>query len=107
MTGLSCSLEAKLEIRLCWKSIRPEENRYRFYSLSVQQDLWGRPCVILRWGRIWGGSREKLVWIKTTEELKRLVAETHVNRSRHGYTLVQKGTKLHEQKDLGCSGEKS
>ena len=74
---------------LCWKSIRPRENRYRYYSLSIGPDLWGRPCVIRRWGRIWGGAREKYTWTETEAELDRIVGETHLNRLRHGYRLVR------------------
>jgi predicted DNA-binding WGR domain protein len=76
-------------MQLCWKSIRPEENRYRYYSLTVDRDLWGELCLVRRWGRIWSGSREVYAWPETEAEVDRIVRETHLSRSRHGYRLIR------------------
>ena len=72
-----------------WKSIRPEENRYRFYSLSVQRDLWGKWGVVRCWGRIGGGSKERYLWPEREEEVQDIFRAVHQSRLRHGYTLVR------------------
>ncbi|PTD94918.1 hypothetical protein C9439_00035, partial [archaeon SCG-AAA382B04] len=35
-----------------WRSVKPEENRFRFYSISLGKDLWGDEVLVKRWGRI-------------------------------------------------------
>jgi len=29
-----------------WRSVEPEENRFRFYSLSLGEDLWGEEVLV-------------------------------------------------------------
>ncbi|HED03783.1 MAG TPA: hypothetical protein ENI60_03330 [Candidatus Fraserbacteria bacterium] len=77
-----------MRLLLRWQSIHPEENRYRCYSLSVGPDLWGQPCVIRRWGRLWGGASEQFTWVSSEDELLDLIRETQLSRSRHGYRLI-------------------
>ena len=85
---LEASTERMIPI-LCWKSVRPQENRHRYYCLSVEPDLWGRLGVVSRWGRLWSGqSMERISYCKTRAELSALVTATHVNRLRHGYDLT-------------------
>jgi predicted DNA-binding WGR domain protein len=81
---------------LYWKSFKPEDNRYRYYtlSISIEQDLWGQPAVVCRWGRLWGRSRERIRWDKTIAELSALVAATHRIRVRHGYSLTKGNLQL-------------
>ena len=74
---------------LCWKSIRPQDNRCRYYALSIEQDLWGQPAVVCRWGRLSGQARERISWDRTIAGLSALVAETHRTRLRHGYSLTR------------------
>ena len=74
-------------MRYCWRSIQPERNRYRFYVLEVSKDLWGQPCMVRRWGRIWGGTREKHMWVESEDELKRAIRSVILARERHGYRL--------------------
>lgn len=81
--------DVELPLRLSWRSIRPQENRYRFYTLWVAPDLWGRLCVVRRWGRLTSGSKAKFTWIESDEELHALVRHTHRNRTLHGYRLTQ------------------
>ena len=35
-----------------WEKVLPEENVYRYYLLSLEQNLWGEWELIRRWGRI-------------------------------------------------------
>ena len=32
--------------------IDPEKNKWRFYSLDVQPDLFGNTCLVCEWGRV-------------------------------------------------------
>lgn len=76
-----------ISAQLSWHSIRPEENRYRYYSLIIGPDLWGQQCIIRRWGRIWGGNREKFIWVDEEPQITDIIRETNTNRLRHGYRL--------------------
>lgn len=79
-----------MPLLLCWKSVRPKDNRYRYYTLSIEQDLWGQPAVVSRWGRLWSGrSMERISYCQTVAELSALVTATHLNRLRHGYDLTR------------------
>ena len=34
-----------------WQKIRPEEGVYRYYRLTLQQNLWGEWELVKSWGR--------------------------------------------------------
>lgn len=87
-------LTKKLPVRLSWTSIRPGENRYRFYALSIEPDLWGSTCVIRRWGRLTGGSKAKFTWVDSDEELHAWVRRIHRHRLLHGYRLTHGDPRL-------------
>lgn len=72
----------------CWKSINPKQNRYRYYSLLVQRDLWGQLCVVKRWGRLSGGAREKFTWVGSDDELEALITKVRRQRELHGYVAA-------------------
>ena len=57
--------------------IDPEANKWRFYSLDVQPDLFGQACLIREWGRI--GRHGKVV---TTAFPAPLAAEKALGRLR-------------------------
>jgi len=80
-------------LKLTWHSIDPSANRYRYYVLRVDEDLWGNPCVVRRWGRI--GSehlRERYVWPASEAELERWVRHVCRAREDHDYELVDDGS---------------
>jgi len=70
-----------------WRSVRPEENRFRFYSLSLGEDLWGEEVLVKRWGRIGGRKRENYIWPESHRELMDKIDEIKEQRSKHGYRL--------------------
>ena len=70
-----------------WRSVKPEENRFRFYSLSLGEDLWGEEVLVKRWGRIGGRKRENYIWPESHRELMNKIDEIKEQRSRHGYEL--------------------
>lgn len=79
---------------IAWKSIRPERNRSRFYALYLGWDLWGQRCVLLRWGRLLDGCKEKFLWV-SEEELPYLLQSLHLHWLRYGYQLVHGVQTLH------------
>ena len=70
-----------------WKSIKPEENRYRHYSLRLEKDLWGDEVLIKRWGRLNERKRENYFWVKDQGDLLRKIEEVADIREMHGYRL--------------------
>lgn len=70
-----------------WQSVKPNENRFRFYSLSLGEDLWGNEVLVKRWGRIGGRKRENYIWPETHRELMDLIDRIKNLRNNHGYEL--------------------
>ncbi len=70
-----------------WRSVKPEENRSRFYSISLGEDLWGDEFLIKRWGRIGGRKRETYLWPESHRELMDKIDEIKERRNNHGYRL--------------------
>ena len=70
-----------------WRSVKPEENRFRFYSLSLGEDLWGEEVLVKRWGRIGGRKRENYIWPDSQQELMNLIENIKEKRNEHDYKL--------------------
>ena len=70
-----------------WRSVKPEENRFRFYSLSLGEDLWGEEVLVKRWGRIGGRKRENYIWPDSHQELMNLIESIKEKRNEHDYKL--------------------
>jgi predicted DNA-binding WGR domain protein len=71
-----------------WHSIDPERNRYRFYVLSVEKDLWGQTCLVQRWGRIGGRTKEKITAVADGNDIRQVAHGIFQRRMWHGYELV-------------------
>jgi predicted DNA-binding WGR domain protein len=71
------------------ESVKPGENRYRRYVVSVSLTLWGTYGVRCEWGRI--GERmprgARLRECADQDEALRLAAEVIELRLRHGYSV--------------------
>ncbi len=70
-----------------WRSVKPDENRFRFYSISLGEDLWGDEVLVKRWGRIGGRKRENYLWPESHRELMELINEVKEKRNEHDYRL--------------------
>ena len=70
-----------------WRSVKPKENRFRFYSIHLGEDLWGNEMLVKRWGRIGGRKRENYIWPETHRELVELIDDIKEKRSEHDYQL--------------------
>ena len=69
-----------------WTSTDPRRNRFRYYHLSLAEDLWGKTCVVKAWGRIGqGGGQQKVYWPSSDEELAQLLQEEIIRRKKRGY----------------------
>ena len=71
-----------------WTSVDPDQNRYRYYAVTVEEDIWGDPCLILSWGRFNSHPRKKFIWPKDEGELERLIDKAFELREKHRYRLV-------------------
>lgn len=72
-----------------WQSVKPEENRFRYYSISIGEDLWGEEVLVKRWGRIGGRKSENYIWPDSHRELVELIDRIKKQRNKHGYELNQ------------------
>ena len=72
-----------------WRSVKPEENRFRFYSIYLGEDLWGEEVLVKRWGRIGGQKRENYIWPDSHRELVDLIDSIKEKRKEHDYELKQ------------------
>jgi predicted DNA-binding WGR domain protein len=68
----------------------PEQNKYRFYRMTVQRSLFGNLIITRSWGRI--GSRQPREIhqeFADSESLVREVQRILAIRQRHGYRLIR------------------
>ncbi|MHB8236215.1 MAG: WGR domain-containing protein [Acidithiobacillus ferrivorans] len=69
-----------------WQKIQPEKDLYRYYRLTLQQNLWGEWELIKSWGRI-GQRPTRVVALSVTEpeHAEILAAAVAKARKLHGY----------------------
>ncbi len=66
-------------------NINPNQNRYRFYHITIQPGLFGNFCLIRRWGRVGNKGRSLSRSFETIEELYKKVNRLVKMRERRGY----------------------
>jgi len=67
--------------------INPEQNKHRFYSIAVQDGLFGDFYLIRHWGRIGTKGRSMSQGFDTLEQVQRQIDRLLQIRKRHGYSL--------------------
>ena len=74
-------------IRLTLKKIDSSCNMRRYYSLSVQPDLFGNACLVREWGRI--GTRGRIRIERHLDEGSALTALVRLSatKRRRGYSV--------------------
>lgn len=82
----------KHHVELNWRNIDPATNKRRWYHLHTAFDLWNRPVVICRWGRIDGQQSEQIHWYKSKPELRQIIHQKVLARKQHGYSLIGRKT---------------
>lgn len=70
------------------KSIDPDRNRYRFYSIDdLETDLFARYSLRISWGRIGERYRTKTLVFTTQYDLDKEITRRIKTRLKHGYSL--------------------
>jgi len=71
-----------------WERVHAFANEYRYYELTLQQDIFGEWEVVRTWGRIGqrGGSSARRVWLSYDEAHADFADEVR-RRERRRYTL--------------------
>jgi predicted DNA-binding WGR domain protein len=82
-------LDNEAYVRL--ESIDPEANRFRFYTFTWQQTLWGEWTIRCTWGRIGSPGRSRTAYTGLRDELPTALADLVARRLRRGYRL-RRGT---------------
>jgi predicted DNA-binding WGR domain protein len=75
------------QIVMNWRNVDLASNKRRWYHLHTSHDLWNRPIVICRWGRMDGQQQEQILWYANGDELRRIVHLKVRDRQHHGYIL--------------------
>ena len=65
--------------------IDPEKNRWRFYSLDIQPDLFGQWCLVREWGRIGRPGKVLIRAYPTIAEAERALWRQQRRKERRGY----------------------
>ena len=68
------------------KSIDPGSNRFRWYGMALQPNLFGGIDVVCSWGRIGQRGREKGYRCENEAIAKAVMKRVARIRARHGYT---------------------
>ena len=74
-----------------WTSIDPARNRFRYYRVSLTEDLWEKVCLVKSWGRIGKAPHCRYYWPKADEDLAQLLHDTILRREKRGYRADSTG----------------
>ncbi len=66
-------------------NIDPNQNRYRFYHITIQPGLFGNFCLIRRWGRVGSEGRRLSQSFETINELNKEIQKLLRIKKRKGY----------------------
>ena len=70
------------------QSIDPSRNRFRFYNMVLQKDLFGNHYFIRHWGRIGSKGKTKSCFYKDESKVYKDVAKIIHTRLLHGYINI-------------------
>jgi predicted DNA-binding WGR domain protein len=65
--------------------IDPARNMARFYSMAVEQDLFGRVVLVRRWGRLGTAGRTRMDEHKGEVEALAALTSLQFSKRRRGY----------------------
>ncbi len=65
--------------------IDPDANKWRFYSLDVQPDLFGQACLIREWGRIGRAGKVMTTAFPSPTEAERALGRLRRRKEKRGY----------------------
>lgn len=67
------------------ESVDATKNRFRFYTFTWQQTLWGEWAVCCSWGRIGSLGRSRIAYLGHRRGLPYALADLEEHRVRRGY----------------------
>ena len=67
------------------RRIDPESHTHRFYSLTVERDLFGQVVLVRNWGRIGTRGREMVEEHATEDEAIKAMERLAERKRRRGY----------------------
>lgn len=79
-------LKAAMAQRLVWRCVRG--NSRKFYSLSMERDLWGNRAIVRRWGRLDDTRPGVVVHWDPEASFADMAKAVHRRRTAHHYELV-------------------
>ena len=65
----------------------PERNQHRFYTLSIEPNLFGAWSLMRRWGRIGASGRQRTDWHESQEEAEQAMQRKLREKQRRGYAI--------------------
>lgn len=68
-----------------FESIEPQENRFRFYTITWQKTLWGEWTIRATWGRIGGFCRSRVTYFPNERALREALPCLVARRLQRGY----------------------
>lgn len=75
-------------IRAHFQRIRPKENEWRFYTLSIQPELFGGAALVRQWGRIGTRGTQRLDLHPSESAALNALADQMAIRRRRGYNAI-------------------
>ncbi len=67
------------------EKIRPEDNCYRYYAISIEENLFGDHSLVVRWGRIGRLGRERIAASGERCQISLAAAKLTQEKRRRGY----------------------
>ncbi len=75
-------------IRAHFQRIRPKKNEWRFYTLSIQPELFGGAALVRQWGRIGTRGTQRLDLHPNESAALNALADQMTIRRRRGYNAI-------------------
>ena len=69
------------------ESVNAAQNRFRFYTFTWQQTLWGEWAICCTWGRIGGLGRSRVAYLGHHNGVPDALVDLVAHRIRRGYQL--------------------
>ena len=73
------------------ESVDAAKNRFRFYTFTWQQTLWGEWAICCEWGRIGSLGRSRVAYLGNRNAVPGALADLVARRARRGYKPVRPG----------------
>ena len=72
-------------IAISLRLIDPEKNKWRFYHLDIQTDLFGQWCHVREWGRIGRQGKMLITPFPSAAEAEQALSQLRRRKEKWGY----------------------